>query len=157
MYTDSADDIELAPRVMPVVRVSQKSDPTLIRHSIQQILTELEPVDLLEEESGVFELVLAEVINNVVEHAYAEDPNGRIDILAVPGPRGISCRISDSGKPMPGGKPPVGMLHDLDCDTQDLPEGGFGWFLIGDLAKDLRYERRDGQNHLSFRMAIGGF
>jgi serine/threonine-protein kinase RsbW len=140
-----------------VVRKTLRSDPIEVRDSIRDIVTLLEPVDLLEEEAGVFELVLAEVINNVVEHAYREDPNGWIEILAAPGPRGISCRISDEGLPMPGGKPPVGMLHDLDCDTNDLPEGGFGWFLIGDLAKDLRYERRGNRNYLSFRMAIGAF
>ena len=142
---------------VPVISTSLTSDPELVRGAIAHLLKGLDPLDLLQEEASIFELVVAEVINNVIEHAYANKPGGKIDILASPGPRGINCRITDQGAEMPDGKPPVGLLHNLDCDTADLPEGGFGWFLIGDLAKDLRYTRRDDCNHLSFRMAIGGF
>jgi serine/threonine-protein kinase RsbW len=39
-------------------------------------------------------------------------------------------------------------------DLMDLPEGGFGWFLIKDLAKDVVYARVEGENRLQLRVAV---
>ena len=41
-----------------------------------------------------------------------------------------------------------------DVPMQDMPEGGFGWFLIKDLAKDVTYHRVKAENHLSLRLAV---
>jgi serine/threonine-protein kinase RsbW len=38
----------------------------------------------------------------------------------------------------------------------DMPEGGFGWLIIRQLARDVAYVREDGVNQLSFRIAVGG-
>ena len=56
---------------------------------------------------------------------------------------------------MPDGKLPIGQLSPLDVETRDLPEGGFGWFLIQHLAKDVTYCRAGDQNWLKLRLAIG--
>ena len=56
---------------------------------------------------------------------------------------------------MPDGQTPVGAAADLDVDFCDMPEGGFGWFLIKDLAKDVNYHREGVQNHLHLRIAVG--
>ena len=40
-------------------------------------------------------------------------------------------------------------MADQDA-PQDLPEGGFGWFLIRSLTRDLTYLREDGYNMLCF-------
>jgi serine/threonine-protein kinase RsbW len=56
---------------------------------------------------------------------------------------------------MPEGKAPNGSPAPLDCDTEELPEGGFGWFLIRDLAHELNYTRISGKNLLSFRISVG--
>ena len=37
---------------------------------------------------------------------------------------------------------------DLDVAREDLPEGGFGWFLIRQLAWDVRYVREGRTNRL---------
>ena len=66
-------------------------------------------------------------------------------------------RIEDTGRPMPGGETPLGQAANLDVDLEDLPEGGFGWFLIRDLAKDVNYSRADGTNVLDLRLAITNF
>ena len=55
---------------------------------------------------------------------------------------------------MPDGGPPKGHPAELGVDMQDLPEGGFGWFLIRTLTTDLRYRREAGRNRLSFQMGI---
>ena len=62
--------------------------------------------------------------------------------------------ILDQGLPMPDGQAPVGMAKNLDVDIMDMPEGGFGWFLIQNLAKDVRYGRINDQNRLALRLAL---
>ncbi len=103
---------------------------------------------------GEVEIVLAEAINNVVEHAYA---------LSEPGPVHIACslrddrldiRISDAGRPLPGGRLPPGRSADVNVPLCDLPEGGFGWFLITTLATEVRYDRCGLSNQLSLRFKV---
>jgi len=137
------------------IRVTCLSDTFEVRSSLKSLMHDMEGRDYLPEERGTVELVLAEVLNNVAEHAYEEKGDGRIelDVSYIPG--GIAIRLQDFGRPMPNGQTPLGMPANLDVEIDDLPEGGFGWFLIGELAKDLVYERRGETNHLSFRMTLG--
>ena len=51
--------------------------------------------------------------------------------------------------------PHLGKPANLDVAFEDLPEGGFGWFLIQDLAKDVLYARVENENRLSLRLAVG--
>ena len=50
---------------------------------------------------------------------------------------------------MPTGLPALGQPSPLVMG-EDLPEGGFGWFLIRTLTLDLEYERDGGFNKLRF-------
>ncbi|MEL6607591.1 MAG: ATP-binding protein [Pseudomonadota bacterium] len=131
------------------------SDTFEVRHSLQALIDDMEGRNFLPEERGTVELVLAEVLNNIAEHAYEERGDGAIALDATYIPGGMTFALVDDGKPMPDGQTPLGMPANLDVEVNDLPEGGFGWFLIGELARDLVYERRDTQNHLSFRMILG--
>jgi serine/threonine-protein kinase RsbW len=99
---------------------------------------------------AVFELVLAEVLNNIIEHAFAGQPDGRIDIDLSATTSGLTCCIRDNGRAMPGEVLPGGDLPDICVDLPDLPEGGFGWHLIRSLTSDLTYRRSAGGNALSF-------
>ncbi|MEM6479299.1 MAG: ATP-binding protein, partial [Pseudomonadota bacterium] len=104
------------------------SDTFEVRSSLEALMEDMEERDFLAEERGTVELVLAEVLNNVAEHAYEEKGDGKIelDLSYIPG--GISIALQDFGKPMPGGQTPLGMPANLDVEVDDLPEGGFGWF-----------------------------
>lgn len=106
------------------------------------------------EEAGTLELVLAEVLNNIVEHAYAEAGPGRIELTIARDALGLTCRVEDDGAPMPGGMLPAGRLPSHAVAVDDLPEGGFGWFLIRDLTRDLSYARDGGRNLLMFRLPV---
>ncbi|MFQ6551149.1 ATP-binding protein [Aestuariibius insulae] len=145
-----------APQRSTLIRLVLNSAPEEVRAAVQSVILQLDPVHLRPDERSTLELVLAEIVNNIAEHAYSGRPDGWIEISVRPQPDGISCRITDEGQAMPGGKLPSGLFQDLNVPTQDLPEGGFGWLLIKDLTRDLDYERRAGRNHLRFRMAIGG-
>ena len=126
-----------------------------VRDVLGQLLETLDPLDLEREERDTVELVLAEVLNNIVEHAYAGSPTqGVIRLTAKMRTNGLHITVLDDGVPMPGGVTPLGMAQDLNVDLDDLPEGGFGWFLIRDLAKDVHYQRAGGCNQLDLRLAV---
>lgn len=126
-----------------------------VRSALAQILGALDPLDLDIEETGTVELVLAEALNNIVEHAYPSvDDSGMIWIRCTHRRDGLHLRINDEGVMMPDGQLPIGMAQNLDVDLLDLPEGGFGWFLIRDLAKDVRYQRVGQKNQLELRIAV---
>jgi len=101
------------------------------------------------------ELVLAEALNNIVEHAYCDAGHGDIALEASVHSNTIWCHLTDSGRPMPGGKLPPARRYDLGAlDVQDLPEGGFGWGLIHDLTSSLIYDRSGAQNRLTLTIDL---
>ncbi|WP_405402030.1 ATP-binding protein [Paracoccus sp. Ld10] len=101
---------------------------------------------------GRLELVLAEVMNNVAEHApLSHTEQARLPVIhlcIVRHSSGLACALTDDGVSLPDdcllprGLPP--MIAD------DLPEGGFGWFLIQDLTQALCYYREESRNYLAF-------
>jgi len=93
------------------------------------------------------ELILAEVLNNVTEHAYAETP-GPVEIELQLKPAGLACQVADQGTPMPAGELPDRPLPAVEPPAE-LPEGGFGWHIIRCLTTDLSYCRDKGWNRLS--------
>ena len=97
------------------------------------------------------ELVLAEVLNNIVEHAYGDTGQGMIGMSMVVREHRITCEVTDRGAPMPNGRLPPPRRHDPEAlGLQDLPEGGFGWGLIHDMTTALDYSRAQGTNRLCF-------
>ncbi len=96
------------------------------------------------------ELVLAEVLNNVAEHAYDPACPGWIGLSVEVGGGRADVRIHDQGAPMPAGCPPGGALP----DPFSLPEGGFGWYLIRELTERLDYARQEGLNRLAFSVLL---
>lgn len=99
------------------------------------------------------EIALAEVLNNIVEHAAPSDAQGAIRI-SVCGLRDVlTVYVSDDGRPMPGLRLPSGAPHDLGVPLSELPEGGFGWGLVRALTSGLRYRRRLGRNELALRFS----
>ena len=137
------------------VKITFHSHPLEVRLALRRMRDGLSKLGLLPEELGSVEIVVAEVLNNISEHAYEERPDGKIEMALIPSNAQLHCSVVDHGKPMPNGQTPLGKAHDLDVEMDDLPEGGFGWFLIGELAHDLTYERKGEENHLTFKMQVG--
>ena len=131
------------------------SSTTATREALLQVIAGLAPIGLDPEDSETVELILAEVLNNIVEHAYPEVGTvGAIYIRCRHLADGLHFRIRDFGNRMPDDKAPLGEMRSYDVDVEDLPEGGFGWFLIRDLAKDVHYSRIAGGNQLDLRIAV---
>lgn len=145
------------PRSAPPMtfQINLFSGGNAARHALDQVLSALEPFELDPEEVGTIQLVLAEILNNVVEHAYpAAAPDGPIQVKCKHHADGLHFAIEDEGKPMPAGAIPIGDRPEVNVETADLPEGGFGWFLIKELAKDITYCRNGDKNQLSLRIAV---
>ncbi|SLN68465.1 serine-protein kinase RsbW [Pseudoruegeria aquimaris] len=101
------------------------------------------------------QIVLGEVMNNVVEHAYASR-NGTIEVDIAPGGTSISFLVTDEGDPMPEGALPSGRAVEDGTALDALPEGGFGWLLIHQLAQGIEYRRVGSRNELRFRLDLAG-
>lgn len=138
------------------LRLEFRADPVSVQQSLAEML-DLPPLSgLSDDDRSVAELVLAEVLNNVAEHAYGES-GGRVSVSLSGDPAGIRCRVIDEGRAMPGERLPEGRLPGgPDVAVADLPEGGFGWHLIRSLSVGLTYARVDGQNRLGFLLPTGG-
>ncbi len=100
------------------------------------------------------ELVLTEVLNNVVEHAMPTDQNREIHLELCLSSSVLTCKISDSGRAMPGGEPPMGAIDIKDVPRAELPEGGFGWMLIRRLTQSLTFRRLGCENHLELAIPL---
>lgn len=96
------------------------------------------------------QIVLAEVLNNVVEHAFAHRADGLIEIGVSVEPDGLHFSVTDDGVAMPEGHLPHPTVHDLGVGFASLPEGGWGWALIRELSENLEYERKRNRNCLTF-------
>ena len=126
------------------------SNPMAVRAGLSVLLAAPLFAPICSADRGTAEIVLAEAMNNIVEHAYATKPGTICLTLSIEGDK-LLCQIEDHGLPMPGETMPLGKLRDFD-GRDDLPEGGFGWHLIRTLSHDLSYERRDLFNLLRFRL-----
>lgn len=135
-------------------RVVIPSDPMAVREALCALFNRLMAGPMQEDTRDTAQIVLAEALNNIVEHAYAQSP-GEIEVTIEVSAHGLSCSIVDHGKPMPNGHLPSGRrpeTRDGDTALEDLPEGGFGWHLIRTLSQDLSYRRVGSENLLTFRI-----
>lgn len=144
-------DIHAPTQKQPMFHRVLKADPTAVRAALQALRTRFRD-EVSADTLGRLELVLAEVMNNVAEHATAGQAHGdpRIHLCVVRHDNGLACAITDDGASLPDDCLLPRQLPQLD--PADLPEGGFGWCLIQDLAQELRYYREGQRNFLGFNI-----
>lgn len=131
--------------------------PSLVSVELLGLNQTLIQLGLPIEQLFTLELVLAEVLNNVVEHAYQDCGEGLIELDVAVHDGSIHCTVIDFGSPMPGGALPSARRHcPKALALQDLPEGSFGWALIRDLTTGLGYRRVGDSNELWFRIELPG-
>ncbi|MEP2782673.1 MAG: ATP-binding protein [Pseudoruegeria sp.] len=135
------------------IRLTVPSDDLSVRDALLKIENGLHSINAPDAVCGTAQMVLAEILNNVVEHAYASK-DGEIEITLSPKGDMLFCLISDAGEPMPNNTLPEGRGVQDDTDLMDLPEGGFGWLLINEYARNLNYRRNNDKNILTFQLAL---
>lgn len=144
----------IAARTQPMFHRVLRAKPETVRDTLTAIRQRFR-AEVSDDTLGRLELVLAEVMNNVTEHA-GLSRHGHVPVETTPSihlsivrhDSGLACAITDDGASLPN-----------DCvlprslplmDMNDLPEGGFGWYLIQDLTQALCYYREDQRNFLAF-------
>lgn len=138
-------------RAQPMFHRVLQADPDDVRQALKDLrnrfASQVDP-----DAMGRLELVLAEVMNNVAEHAslapLAALGSRTMHLCVVMHDNGLSCAITDDG-----GRLPADCLRPRNLpalNPLDLPEGGFGWCLIQGLTQSLCYYREDQRNCLAF-------
>lgn len=118
------------------------ADPAEVRSLLQRLERHPALARLSAEERDCTLLVLAEVLNNVVEHGYGGAP-GWIGLTPLPGRPGLGWRIVDRAGQGPA---PPALMRDMPLVAA---EGGFGIPLIRALTDRLALRRKRGLNILT--------
>lgn len=121
------------------------------RAALREVKKTLAQARMAEEDLENAEIILAEVLNNITEHAY-RGTEGPVELSMDLRDGELRCILRDQGRPMPDGQAPEGNLPLPNCALEALPEGGFGWYLIRSMTQGLAVERIQGWNVLSFAM-----
>ncbi len=133
-------------------------DSQMVRDGLYQITHELRAKNLAEIDLCNIELVLAEIANNIVEHAFyncQSTDDEKIEIFLEITPHSLLGKVIDNGCRMPYSSLPEGAPPRIGRSVETLPEGGFGWFLIRKFTKTISYMRKNNQNVLNFSMQYG--
>ena len=146
-------DLIPAPGGLQSWRMTFLSGELNTRAALRAVDSTLTQAGLSAEDRENAEIVLAEVLNNITEHAY-RGSSGPVELCMMLTTGALDCTLRDRGKPMPGGVPPEGKVPQPDCPFEALPEGGFGWFIIHHLTRDLTLKSQDGWNVLSFALPL---
>ncbi len=126
-----------------------------VRDALGGFLAKLSPLHLTCEDIANVELVVAETLNNIVEHAFAGHPQpGFIRISCCHRQNALCLIITDLGNTMSGLAVPAAKHFDPETPVTDLPEGGFGWGLIRQLTDEITYKRSGLLNVLSLRIPL---
>lgn len=138
----------------PILHLYFQADTASVRRALQTAMAVFGDMGLDPDRSGAVEIVLAEVLNNVAEHAYRDTGRGLVELAVEKVTGALAFRIRDEGVAMPDGAVPEGTAPEISGTADDLPEGGFGWFLIRELTRDLAYRRVADRNELTFRITL---
>lgn len=118
--------------------------PLDVRQSLDTIMTDA-PADIWARyDPDTCELVLAEALNNIVEHGQIP-PDAPVSVRWAEHET-LHITITDRGRHCPQSV----IEHASLPNPDDLPEGGFGWAMIRMLCHNLTYHHKQGQNTLGF-------
>ncbi len=113
----------------------------------------LKEMNIDEEDIISCEIALREALNNVIKHSYKNNVNNIIEIETEIDNNGATFKIIDYGKTRETLAPAT-----LDFDPlnkEQLPEGGFGLFIIEKLMTETKYFSEENKNtflmHMLFR------
>jgi serine/threonine-protein kinase RsbW len=152
--TEKGSELRVGTAPSPrIFHLSFPANAISVRTSLRSALARFARV-MTADEAGTLELILAEVLNNIVEHSYGDSGVGTITLSIVRDGKGLSCSVSDDGIPLPMTCLSKAQNSHARPSPQSLPEGGFGWFLIRDLATNLGYTREGERNLLAFHLPL---
>ena len=90
-------------------------------------------------------LALEEAVTNVINYAYPEGTEGKVQVDYVATDSVLVFTITDSGKPF---DPTAREEVDINASVEERPIGGLGIHLVRKIMDEVRYERRGEKNVL---------
>lgn len=95
---------------------------------------------------GAVRSALSESMNNVIEHAYKESPDGKIYVEVWLEGNAVHMSIKDTGETADA---KIFSKENIsNPDPESLPEGGWGLYLILSLMDEISYTTEKKVNHL---------
>jgi len=111
-----------------------------------------------DETLAMVELSVIEATNNIVEHAYKEEPGHEVGLSIEVTPEHLMFTLIDRGFSMP-----EGLLDRNDNvlgfnpkDIPNLPEGGMGLEILKQIMDRVDYSSADGTNTLTMTKNLSG-
>ncbi|MBK1986085.1 SpoIIE family protein phosphatase [Sphaerospermopsis aphanizomenoides BCCUSP55] len=159
-----SDDMTLlAVQYLPSGPFSQVANVMEWNLTINSELTELEAVkqklgeilqaaELTVEVIEDAQLIVEEVLVNIIEYGYENNSDACIDLRIEMNEQQLKMTFKDSGKPF---NPLTEIMPaDTSMDDEERSQGGFGFFLVQQLAQQVDYAYLNGKNVLTVRQAI---
>lgn len=96
------------------------------------------------------EIAVVEAVNNAIIHACGDDPGQQLELEISCRPEAITITLSDRGRCVDQLPEPVQPVTD-ETTVEDLPESGFGLYLIHQVMDSVEYCSRLGVNTLTMQ------
>ena len=142
------------PSATDLFALNVAATPAGVRHALLQTIGHLKNLGVAPAVLSDTELVLAEVLNNIVEHALVAKTDTSFSLQLWHRGTQLEFMTQDSGKPMPNHMLPAAGMPNLNVKRADLPEGGFGWPIFLTLAQNICYRRAGRTNALRFDIPL---
>lgn len=124
------------------------ASPSAVMEAIDALRTFCSEQDAPLEVSQELSVALEEILANVVNHGYEGDASQTAVVTAQRDGQSLVVEVRDRAKaynPLDAPEP------DLESDLDDRPIGGLGMHIVRSFMDELDYERRDGENCVTFR------
>lgn len=113
--------------------------------TLQEAMNHLPVSGLSEDWRHEFSLAVVEHVSNLIRHAYAYQPMGKVYGRLTRTAEQLTLETMDSGIVFEMSQMP--QLPRRELNLNDLPEGGFGLPLIRAVMTEMNYTRRNDYNH----------
>lgn len=123
-------------------RYKISSEFSQVKHMATHLHAFCQSKQIGESLAGVLELILVEALNNVIEHAYKNQPGNDIEVNFSIEDQTIIMQINDYGLSIPEHLQNAEQMPDSEL----LPEGGWGLGLINTLSDSVSFTTNDGMN-----------
>ena len=109
------------PRDPGETRISFTAGETAVPDVLRTVVASLQRRSVRQDDIDSAQIVLAELLNNVEEHAYDGREGGAVTLQMDLAEGHVSFSIFDHGKPMPEGPLPEGRLPEIDARLPFFP------------------------------------
>lgn len=137
---------------MDQVKLSFSSNPKNVNYVCTSIKKFLNSKNIPGTINNEIELSVAEAVNNIIRHAYKGNTGKLIEVDVRKNDRYVEVVFVDSGMPRENLEKPT-LNFDPD-DIENLPEGGFGLYLIDTMMDENEYYSQNGKNILRLKKMI---